>query len=181
MINLFISKIIGILEHILPPRLSIKFIQIKIGQNNFIASKFWSSEPYLIEIGSNCQITSGVKILTHGGANIVRHIEPNFDVFGKVTIGNYVYIGTNSLIMPGVTIADHVLIAAGSVVTKSIPANCVVGGNPAKYICSLTEYFERNKSFDFKSKNISPKNKRKLLLNSSDKHFLKKKFISINL
>lgn len=54
---------------------------------------------------------------------------PRFDTFGKVKIGDYVYIGTNSLIMPGVTIGDGSLIAAGSVVTKSVPPGVVVGGN----------------------------------------------------
>ena len=43
-----------------------------IGKNNFIASRFWSSEPYLITIGNNCQITAGVKIFTHGGGAGVK-------------------------------------------------------------------------------------------------------------
>ncbi|MCA6046142.1 hypothetical protein KQP74_01455 [Bacteroides thetaiotaomicron] len=46
---------------------------------------------------------------------------PDFDCFGKVTIGDYVYIGKRALIMPGVTLGNHVLVAAGSVVTKSVP------------------------------------------------------------
>ena len=116
---------------------------VNMGDNNFIASRFWSSEAYLISIGSNCGITSGVKMFTHGGARILRNEIPDFDVFGKVKIGNYVYIGTNSLIMPGVEIGDNVLIAAGSVVTKSIPSNVVVGGNPARIICSLEDSIVR--------------------------------------
>ena len=76
---------------------------VTIGELNFVSSHFWSSEPYLIKIGSHCQITSGVKIYTHGGAGAVRRWYPQFDIFGKVTIGDYVYIGNNSLIMPGVT------------------------------------------------------------------------------
>lgn len=48
--------------------------------------------------------------------------------------------------MPGVTVGDNVLIAAGSVVTNSVPSNCVVGGNPARIICSRREYYERNKN-----------------------------------
>ena len=47
--------------------------------------------------------------------------------------------------MPGVTVGDNVLIAAGSIVTKSIPSNVVVAGNPARFICSIEDYIERNK------------------------------------
>ena len=40
---------------------------VKMGNHNFISSRFWSSEPYLITVGSHCQITAGVKLETHGG------------------------------------------------------------------------------------------------------------------
>ena len=63
---------------------------VEIGSDNFIASRFWSSEPYLIRIGSNCQITAGVKFYTHGGAGAARRWYPKFDTFGKVVIGDYV-------------------------------------------------------------------------------------------
>ena len=56
---------------------------VKMGSDNFIASKFWSTEPYLIEIGNNCQITNGVKFFTHGGAGAVRKKHPKFDCFCK--------------------------------------------------------------------------------------------------
>ena len=82
----------------------------------------------------------------------VRHLDSSFDVFGKVVIGDYVYIGSNALIMPGVTIGSHVLIAAGSVVTKSAPDNVVVGGNPARIICSIEEYYEKKQEFQFGNK-----------------------------
>lgn len=82
-----------------------KCIGVKIGRGNFISGRdHWSSEPYLITIGNHCAITVGVKILTHGGANVVWRKYPKFDNFGKVVIGDWVYIGANSLIMPGVTI-----------------------------------------------------------------------------
>lgn len=68
------------------------------------------------------------------GGNVVRCQIPDFDIFGKITIGDWVYIGNNSLIMPGVTIDNNVLVASGSVVTKSVPAGVVVAGNPARII-----------------------------------------------
>lgn len=51
-----------------------------------------------------------------------------------ITIGNNVWIGGSAVIIPGVTIGDNVVIASGAVVTKDVPDNVVVGGNPAKVI-----------------------------------------------
>ena len=130
-----------------------------MGSHNVIASRFWSTEPYLIKIGNHCQLTEGTKIYTHGGALVARDRYPNFDVFGKVVLGDRVYVGSRAIIMPGVTIGDNVLIAAGSVVTKSIPSNVAVAGNPAKYLCSLDEYIERNIAFNTDTKSLSPKEK----------------------
>lgn len=133
----------------------------------------WSSEPYLITIGSHCQLTT-CKIFTHGGGQVVRHIDPTFDAFGKVVIGDYVYIGAEALIMPGVTIGDHALIAAGSVVTKSVPSGIVVAGNPARPICSIEEYYNRNKRYNVKTKGLSSSEKKKVLLKVADEMFVKK-------
>lgn len=54
-----------------------------------------------------------------------------------IKIGNNVWIGGNVCVLPGVTIGDNVVIGAGSVVTKDIPANCLVAGNPGKIIKKL--------------------------------------------
>lgn len=134
----------------------------------------WSSEPYLITVGENCQITHGVLIHTHGGGQVVRDRIPDFDVFGKVNIGNWVYIGANSQIMPGITIGDNALIAAGSIVTCSVPTGEVWGGIPARRICSVEEYIERNNPYNIGSKNMSFEEKKKLLLSLPDDRFIKK-------
>lgn len=153
---------------------------VNMGSNNFISSKFWSSEPYLITIGNNCQITDGVRIYTHGGAGAIRKQYPDFDTFGKVIIGDFVYIGNNSMIMPGVTIGDNVLIAAGSVVTKSIPSNIVVGGNPAKLICTIDEYVKRNFLYNTRTKGLNYKKKKDYLLSMDEEKFIKKQILSID-
>ena len=111
-----------------------RHIGVFVGENSFIATRKWSSEPYLITIGNNVQITSGVAIHTHGGGNSVRSRIPDFDVFGKVQIEDWAYIGAYSQIMPGVTIGDNVVIGAGSVVTKDIPSNKIAYGNPCKIV-----------------------------------------------
>ena len=85
---------------------------------------------------------------------------PDFDVFGKVVIKDWAYIGAHAQIMPGVTIGEGAMVAAGSVVTKSVPDGMVVGGNPAKILCSVEEYIERNMQYNVHTKGIGEKEKK---------------------
>jgi maltose O-acetyltransferase len=62
-----------------------------------------------------------------------------------ITIGDNVFIGWGSIILPGVTIGSNVVVAAGSIVTRDIPDNCVVAGNPAKKIKNIESYIEKYK------------------------------------
>ena len=106
------------------------------------------TRPWLIDIGNDVQITRGVTILTHGyDWSVIKSVYGEvLGSSGKVTIGNNVFIGMNSLILKGVKIGNNVIIGAGSIVTRDIPDNCVAVGNPAKIICSLDEY--RKKRLD---------------------------------
>lgn len=112
-----------------------------------------------------------------GGA-FIRDEYPGFDCFGKIKIGNYVYIGNNSLIMPGVEVCDNVLIAAGSVVTKSIPPNVVVGGNPAKIICEKSEYIKRNMPYNLNSKGMNYDEKKNLILSVDPSRLIVKNYLT---
>ncbi|GAA4833476.1 maltose acetyltransferase domain-containing protein [Paenibacillus vulneris] len=90
-----------------------------------------------VRIGENCFIAPGVHIYT-----ATHPLNPFERVsgaeFGKpVTIGNNVWIGGRAVINPGVTIGDNVVIASGAIVTKDVPSNVVVGGNPAKVIKTI--------------------------------------------
>lgn len=152
---------------------------VKMGVGNFISSDFWGSEPYLITIGNYCQITNGVKMHTHGGGAAVRWKYPKFDCFGKIILGDYVYLGNNVTIMPGVSIGNNVLVAACSVVTKSIPANVVVGGNPASILCTIDEYIERNKRYNLDSKGLSSADKRKMLEGLPEDKFIRKRMMEV--
>lgn len=151
-----------------------RHIGVKFGKDNYFGTKkIWSSEPYLITIGSHCQLTD-CRLVTHGGGQAVRASYPRFDCFGKIRIGDYVYIGTNAVVLPGITIGDNVLVAAGSIVTKSIPSNVVVAGNPARIVCSIDEYYAKNKPYDVGSTGMNYSSKKDLLLNLEDERFIKK-------
>lgn len=169
-----------ILKHLLSPEKYARTIGVNLGKNCFVPDKnTWSSEPYLITIGNNCQITFGTRIFTHGGAQVLRNQIPDFDIFGKVKIGNNVYIGNNSLIMPGVKIEDNVLVAAGSVVTKSIPKEVVVAGNPAKIICTIEEYLRKNNKYNLNTKRKTKKEKKNLLTSIESERLIQKEYLKI--
>lgn len=154
-----------------------KYKGVKIGGNCNIQTSHFGSEPYLVTIGNNVRITSGTKIFTHGGASIFRDKYPDFDFFGKVTINDNVYIGNNSLILPGVTIGSNVIVAAGSVVTKSIPDNSIVGGNPAKIIGHIQSFEEKMLEFNLKTKGLKYNDKKEFLLSLKEEKFVKKKYM----
>lgn len=103
------------------------------------------TRPWMIEIGNDVKITHGVIILTHGfDWAVMKGVYGEvLGSAGKVTIGNNVFIGMNSIILKGVTVGNNVIIGAGSLVNKDIPDNCVVAGNPAKVIMSLDEYHQK--------------------------------------
>lgn len=161
-------------RYLTTPEKYARHIGVSIGKNCLIDTRYWSSEPYLIKIGNNVQVTRGVSIHTHGGGNPVRRIYPDFDVFGKVTIEDWAYIGSFSQIMPGVTIGEGSIVAAGSVVTKSVAPNTVVGGNPARFICTVEEFYEKNKSYNVHTKGKSLSEKYEILSQLSEDAFLKK-------
>ena len=156
------------------PEKQARHLGVKIGKHCLIDTRYFSSEPYLITIGNHVQLTHCVSIHTHGGGQAIRQNHPDFDVFGKVVIEDWAYIGAFSQIMPGVTVGEGALVAAGSVVTKSVAPHTVVGGNPARYICTTEEYYEKNKEFNAGTKEKSNAEKKEILLTLSDECFVKK-------
>lgn len=108
------------------------------------------------------------------GGHAIRAEHPDFDIFGKVVIKDWAYVGAYSQIMPGVTIGEGALVAAGSVVTKSVAPHTVVAGNPARYICTTEEFYERNKRFDVGTKGKEQDEKKRILLSLPDEKFIKK-------
>lgn len=110
--------------------------------------------PWLLSIGNNVNITHGVIILTHdySWAVLKRFNKSKGAIFGAqspVVIGNDVFIGMNAIITRGVTIGDHVVIGAGSVVTHDCQSNSVYAGNPARRIMALDEYLAKRERCQF--------------------------------
>lgn len=93
-----------------------------------------------IRIGKNCMIAPRVCIYTatHPLDPCERN-ETGLEYGKPVAIGDNVWIGGSAVVNPGVTIGDNAVVASGSVVTKSVPANAVVGGNPARVLRMLAQ------------------------------------------
>lgn len=116
----------------------------QIGGNNRIELRSLGTEPFLIKIGNHCTIAPNVLFLTHdGGIWVFTEEIPSLQKFGPIVIHDNCFIGIGSIIMPNVTIGPNSIVGAGAVVTKNVPPNVVVAGNPAKTICSVEEYKEK--------------------------------------
>ena len=101
------------------------------------------SHCWLINIGDNVTMAPRVHILAHD-ASTKTFLD--YTKIGCVNIGDNVFIGAESVILPGVTIGDNVIIGANSTVTHDIPENSVAVGSPARVICSLDEYISKEKT-----------------------------------
>ena len=97
--------------------------------------------------------------------NAIRSKVPDFEAFVKVVIEDLAYVGVGSQIM-----------TAGSIVTKSVTPHTVVGGNPAKFICTTDEYLECNLKYNvhIHDKHLNAAEKRKFLLSLPEENYIKK-------
>lgn len=100
------------------------------------------SHCWLIEIGDNVTLAPRVHILCHDASTKVFM---NYTKVGRVTIGNRVFVGAESIILPGVTIGNDVVIGANSTVTHNIPSNSVAVGSPARVISTLDDYIQKER------------------------------------
>lgn len=134
----------------------LRIMGAKIGKKVFIYPGVWITPGRNLILGNNVDLAKDVIITTGGGVFIgdrtlvgyrtqilsANHSIPPIgepfpisgDNFGEVYIGNDVWIGANCIITAGVRIGKGAVVAAGSVVTKDVPANAIVGGVPAKII-----------------------------------------------
>lgn len=120
-----------------------------IGEHCYWQPRKIPSEPYLLSIHNNVIITSNVTFLTH---DIMEYMftyseKQIFEQYiGGIEIFDNSFIGANSTIMYNVKIGPNAIVAAGSVVTKDVPAGKVVGGNPARIIGDYYDLLDKRKN-----------------------------------
>lgn len=130
----------------------LRSLGMPIGQNTVIYSPKTSvidqTRPWMIEIGNNVSITSGVTILTHGyDWSVFKGMYGDvLGSAGRVKIGDNVFIGMNSTILKGVTIGSNVVIGANTLINKDVPDNCVVVGNPQRVVSDIDSYLQKRRS-----------------------------------
>lgn len=128
-----------------------------MGDNCTINPAVNITDPQLVKIGNNVAL-SACTLLCHDGVigMMSRLYNEQFDAVGKIEIGNNVFIGHGSIVMPNVLIGSNVVVAAGSVVTKNIESGLIVAGIPAKPIGKLddlaTKLKERTLSYPWAEK-----------------------------
>lgn len=104
---------------------------IRVGEGSIIGYRTFLDGRAPLTVGSHTDIASEVMIYNQ------EHdlADPDFSaVDGPVEIGDYVFVGPRAIILPGVTIGDRAVVAAGAVVTKNVPEGEIVGGVPARKI-----------------------------------------------
>lgn len=131
---------------------------IEVGKNFFANYNCTIIDVAKVRIGDNCQMAPNVAIYTAG--HPVHPVSRNsmYEYGIEVTIGDNVWIGGNTVILPGVHIGSNTVIGAGSVVTKDIPDWVIAAGNPCKVIRKITdadkEFYFRQRKFDDEAWNV---------------------------
>ena len=125
---------------------------IEVGKNFFANYNCTIIDVAKVKIGDNCQMAPNVAIYTAGHPLHPVSRNSMYEYGISVTIGDNVWIGGNTVIMPGVHIGSNTVIGAGSVVTKDIPDWVVAVGNPCRVIKQITEedkkYYYKDREFD---------------------------------
>lgn len=153
-ISRIVKKLLGKSENafINPPFYCDYGSHIEVGKNFFANYNCTIIDVAKVTIGDNCQMAPNVAIYTAG--HPLHPVSRNslYEYGISVTIGDNVWIGGNTVILPGVHIGSNTVIGAGSVVTKDIPDWVVAAGNPCRVIKKITEddkkYYYKDREFD---------------------------------
>jgi maltose O-acetyltransferase len=116
---------------------------LQVGDNVYVAGGFYFDPgfPWLISIGDETTIGPRVTILTHDATPKLR---TGWSVIAPVHIGSRVFVGANTIILPGTRISDDAIVGAGSVLRHDVPPGIVVAGNPAREVGSTADHTERH-------------------------------------
>ena len=164
LLKIFTVPVRELYRRLYPERYA-RHIGVNAGENLHVYGPVsWGTEPWIITLGNNVHITGECKFIAHdGGTLIFRNQIPDLEITKPIVVGDNVYIGEESLILPGVTIGSNVVIGARSVVTKNIPDNSVACGVPARVIKTTDEYLEKIKSESLHLGHLKGKEKDKAL------------------
>ena len=162
-------KISSIFNRFLSPSARAKKRGVKMGKGCIIAKSVdFGSEPYMVTIGDYFYSSDNIKFITHDGAvNVIRNLYKeykNADLIHRIKIGNNVFLGVDVVVLPGTIIGNNVIVGAKSVVKGQLKSNSVYAGIPAKYICSIDNYIERNLDKFIYTKSYSLSEKKIFLL-----------------
>lgn len=123
-----------------------------LGEKCFWQPRILPSDLEYISIGNNVKVASNVSFVNHdiigymlNDSSLLNGIKVESTYWGCIEIGNNVMIGARVMIMPNVKIGNNVIIAAGSIVTKDIEDNVIVGGVPARPIGNIYDLMEKRK------------------------------------
>ena len=136
------SKIFNNKEHI---NLFFRNQGMRIGVNCNIVGNISTPEADLISIGNNVTVGDQVDFITHD--NSISKIDDKcYNLFGRITIGDNCFIGERSIIMYGVTLANNIIVASGSVVVNSFSEEkIIIGGNPAVKIGTWDNFYKKSR------------------------------------
>ena len=148
-----IKEILGKSENafINPPFYCDYGFNIEVGKNFFANYNCTMLDTAKIIIGDNCMLAPNVAIYTAGHPVHPEARNTAYEYGIGITIGDNVWIGGNSVILPGVHIGSNTVIGAGCVVTKDIPDWVIAAGNPCRVIRAVTEedrkYYYKDREF----------------------------------
>ena len=122
-----------------------------MGENCYYHTRDIPAEPYLLLLHNNIRIAANVRFITHDTISpVIDNMPEYFNVHGRmkyfigsIEVCNNVMIGANSIVLYNVKIGPNSIVAAGSVVVNDVPEGTVVGGNPARVICSFDDFVNK--------------------------------------
>lgn len=130
-----------------------------IGENVYFYSRIFPADPKLVKLHNNISIATNVRFITHDRIDIILTgmFEKKYSKkYGCIEVMDNVFIGADTVILPGVKIGPNAVVGAGSVVTKDVPPGQIVGGNPARQIGDFDALIRKRKK---KRKNIADPDK----------------------
>ena len=130
-----LRSILRAVRNLVVPKIPVKYKIGNIKQHN---SHIDTLIPQFVQIGNNFVSAPGSIILAHDASLFMTHGVYRVE---RTTIGNDVFVGANAVILPGITLGDRCIVGAGAVVTRDVPNDMVVAGNPARIVSTRDEYY----------------------------------------